>query len=101
MISQAGRRGFDPRLPLQNQQVNGPQNLHSARRVALLWGPEALSVEESRNSAEPGNIFNIENGSNDLTGIFLGIRAGRTRGRESRFDHCPRASILSLGQRSV
>jgi|ERR1700677_1038666 RNA 3'-terminal phosphate cyclase len=68
--SQAGRRGFDPRLPLQNQQVNGPQNLHSARRVALLWGPEALSVEESRNSAEPGNIVMIEIGSSDLTEIF-------------------------------
>jgi RNA 3'-terminal phosphate cyclase len=29
-----------------------------------------LSVEESRNSAEPGNIVMIEIGSSDLTEIF-------------------------------
>jgi RNA 3'-terminal phosphate cyclase (ATP) len=36
----------------------------------LNWGPEAFSVEESRNSAGPGNIVMIEIGSSDVTEIF-------------------------------
>src|SRR5258705_766336 len=36
----------------------------------LNWGPEAFSVEESRNSAGPGNIVMIEIGSADVTEIF-------------------------------
>jgi RNA 3'-terminal phosphate cyclase (ATP) len=36
----------------------------------LNWGPEALSVQESRDSAGPGNIVMIEIGSNEVTEIF-------------------------------
>jgi RNA 3'-terminal phosphate cyclase (ATP) len=36
----------------------------------LNWGPEAFSVQESRNSAGPGNIVMIEIGSNEVTEIF-------------------------------
>ena len=36
----------------------------------LNWGPESFSVEESRNSAGPGNIVMIEIGSADVTEIF-------------------------------
>jgi RNA 3'-terminal phosphate cyclase (ATP) len=36
----------------------------------LNWGPEAFSVEESRNSAGPGNIVMIEIRSNEVTEIF-------------------------------
>jgi RNA 3'-terminal phosphate cyclase (ATP) len=36
----------------------------------LNWGPEAFSVEESRNSAGPGNIVMIEIGSSEVTEIF-------------------------------
>ena len=38
--------------------------------MMLNWGPEAFSVEESRNSAGPGNIVMIEIGSSDVTEIF-------------------------------
>jgi RNA 3'-terminal phosphate cyclase (ATP) len=36
----------------------------------LNWGPECFSVEESRNSAGPGNIVMIEIGSSEITEIF-------------------------------
>lgn len=36
----------------------------------LNWGPESSSVEESRNSAGPGNIVMIEIGSGEVTEIF-------------------------------
>ena len=36
----------------------------------LNWGPEAMSVQESRDSAGPGNIVMIEIGSNEVTEIF-------------------------------
>ena len=36
----------------------------------LNWGPEAFSVQESRNSAGPGNIVMIEIGSNEVTETF-------------------------------
>lgn len=36
----------------------------------LNWGPEAFSVQESRNSAGPGNIVMIEIGSSEVTEIF-------------------------------
>lgn len=36
----------------------------------LNWGPECFSVEESRNSAGPGNIVMIEIGSGEVTEIF-------------------------------
>ncbi|HME09689.1 MAG TPA: RNA 3'-terminal phosphate cyclase [Bryobacteraceae bacterium] len=36
----------------------------------LNWGPETFSVEESRNSAGPGNIVMIEIGSSEVTEIF-------------------------------
>jgi RNA 3'-terminal phosphate cyclase (ATP) len=36
----------------------------------LNWGPEAFSVQESRNSAGPGNIVMIEIGSGEVTEIF-------------------------------
>jgi RNA 3'-terminal phosphate cyclase (ATP) len=36
----------------------------------LNWGSESFSVEESRNSAGPGNIVMIEIGSADVTEIF-------------------------------
>ena len=36
----------------------------------LNWGPEAFSVQESRNSAGPGNVVMIEIGSSEVTEIF-------------------------------
>ena len=36
----------------------------------LNWGPEQFSVQESRNSAGPGNIVMIEIGSREVTEIF-------------------------------
>ena len=36
----------------------------------LNWGAECLSVEETRNSAGPGNIVMIEIGSEEVTEIF-------------------------------
>ena len=36
----------------------------------LNWGPEQFSVQESRNSAGPGNIVMIEIGSSEVTEIF-------------------------------
>jgi RNA 3'-terminal phosphate cyclase (ATP) len=36
----------------------------------LNWGPEAFSVQESRNSVGPGNIVMIEIGSGEVTEIF-------------------------------
>jgi RNA 3'-terminal phosphate cyclase (ATP) len=36
----------------------------------LNWGPELFSVQESRNSAGPGNIVMIEIGSTEVTEIF-------------------------------
>jgi RNA 3'-terminal phosphate cyclase (ATP) len=36
----------------------------------LNWGPEAFSVQESHNSAGPGNIVMVEIGSSDVTEIF-------------------------------
>jgi len=36
----------------------------------LNWGQECFSVEESRNSAGPGNIVMIEIGSSEVTEIF-------------------------------
>jgi RNA 3'-terminal phosphate cyclase (ATP) len=36
----------------------------------LNWGPECFSVEESRDSAGPGNIVMIEIGSREVTEIF-------------------------------
>ncbi len=36
----------------------------------LNWGPGAFSVQESRNSAGPGNIVMIEIGSSEVTEIF-------------------------------
>ena len=55
-------------------QANLPR--HIAQREVetvgkmLNWGPESFSVEESRNSAGPGNIVMIEIGSADVTEIF-------------------------------
>jgi len=36
----------------------------------LNWGPEQFSVQESRNSAGPGNIVMVEIGSHEVTEIF-------------------------------
>ncbi len=59
----------------------------------LHWGPESFSVEESRNSAGPGNIVMIEIGSADVTEIFsafgqVGLSAENSPRRRST---CTRA----------
>src|SRR5439155_26434402 len=61
----------------------------------LNWGPEAFSVEESSNSAGPGNIVMIEIGSSEVTGDLLGIRTSRTQCRESRFHRSARCARVS------
>ena len=55
----------------------------------LNWGPECFSVEESRNSAGPGNIVMIEIGSRDVTEIFsafgqVGLSAERVASMAAR-----------------
>jgi len=67
----------------------------------LNWGSEVFSVEESRNSAGPGNIVIIEIGSSEVTEIFS-IWAGRIERRKGRIDRgarCARAPRFSRSSR--